>query len=154
MKGKDKHKRIMSHLMDLLKRRCHVWYGLFWLVWLVLCLNKCWSDNGFRNSVDATLLYANYLFSLTTNSFLILVLHCKDTIPRNSNQICPEKELRTTTVPIPTFMFLWAIYIFPRLVCLFCCRKIGGPIVGIYRSINTWMWKLGLRALNSFSGNT
>ncbi len=29
-------------------------------------------------------------------------------------------------------MFLCAIYIFPGSVCLFCCRKIGGPIVGIY----------------------
>ncbi len=40
-------------------------------------------------------------------------------------------------------MFLWTIYLFPRLVCLFCCRKICGPIVGIYRSLtDTWMWKL------------
>ncbi len=36
--------------------------------------------------------------------------------------------------PNSTFMFLWAIYIFPRSVCLFCCRKIGGPIVEIYKS--------------------
>jgi hypothetical protein len=43
-------------------------------------------------------------------------------------------------------MFLWAIYIFPRSVCLFCCRKIGGPIVGIYKSLTqisecgNWDW--------------
>ncbi len=35
------------------------------------------------------------------------------------------------TVPIPIHScFMWAIYICPRSVCLFCCRKIGGSIVG------------------------
>ncbi len=29
-------------------------------------------------------------------------------------------------------MFLWAIYIFPRSFCLFCCREICRPILGIY----------------------
>ncbi len=44
------------------------------------------------------------------------------------------------TVPVPTFIFLWTIYIFPQLVCIFCCRKIGGPIVGICKSLtDTWM---------------
>ena len=44
------------------------------------------------------------------------------------------------SVPIPKFMFLGAIYIFPRSACQFCCRKIGGPIVGIYKSLSdTWM---------------
>jgi hypothetical protein len=28
--------------------------------------------------------------------------------------------------PVSTFMYLWAIYIFPRSVRLFCCNKIGG----------------------------
>jgi hypothetical protein len=36
------------------------------------------------------------------------------------------------SVPIFTFICLWASYIFPRLVCLFCCRKICGPILGEY----------------------
>ncbi len=53
------------------------------------------------------------------------------------------------TVPITTFMFLWAIYIFPWSVCLFCRRKIGGPNEGIYRSLtDTWMWKLEMRPRN------
>ncbi len=60
---------------------------------------------------------------------------------------------RPQSHPIPTFMILWAIYIFLWSVCLFCCRKIGGPNVGIYRSLtDTWMWKLGLRPRYSFSG--
>ncbi len=56
--------------------------------------------------------------------------------------------------PIPTFQYLWAIYIFPWSVCLFCCRKIGGPIVGIYKSLtDTWIWKLGTRPHSFISGN-
>ncbi len=36
---------------------------------------------------------------------------------------------------------------------IFSCR-IGRPIVGIYKSLtDLWMWKLGLRPSNSFSGN-
>ncbi len=36
--------------------------------------------------------------------------------------------------PVPTFIYLWEIYIFPGSVCLFWCRKICGPIMGIYKS--------------------
>ncbi len=62
----------------------------------------------------------------------------------NSIQIFPEKELRGLS-PISTFMCLWAIYIFPGSVCLFCCRKICGPILGIYKCSKThkcgkWDW--------------
>jgi hypothetical protein len=32
-------------------------------------------------------------------------------------------------LPIPTFMYLWAICIFPGSVCLFCCSQIGRPIL-------------------------
>jgi hypothetical protein len=49
----------------------------------------------------------------------------------------------------------WAIYIFPRSVCLFCCRKIGGLIMGIYKSLTgRWKWKLGLKPHSFISGNT
>jgi hypothetical protein len=42
-------------------------------------------------------------------------------------------------------VFVHYLYsIFPRSVCLFCCRKIGGPIVGIYKSLTeTWILKVG-----------
>jgi hypothetical protein len=50
----------------------------------------------------------------------------------NSKQIFPEMKLRGL---VPNFyMFRGAIYTFPRSVCLFCCRKIGGPIVGEYKN--------------------
>ncbi len=75
--------------------------------------------------------------------------HCKDKIPKIRNKYSQERNC-AATVPIPTFMFLWEIYIFIWSVYLFCCRKIGGPNVGIYRSLtDTWMWKLGLRPRNS-----
>jgi hypothetical protein len=44
----------------------------------------------------------------------------------NSKQTFPEMKLRSLS-PNSYIHVLWAIYLFPRLVCLFCCRKIGGP---------------------------
>jgi len=80
-------------------------------------------------------------------------MHCKDTIPKTRNKYSQERNC-AATVPIPTSMFLWAIYmyIFFWSVSLFCCRKIGGPNVGIYRSLTlgTRRWKLGLRTCNLF----
>jgi hypothetical protein len=58
-------------------------------------------------------------------------------------------------LPVPTLKYLWEIYIFPGYVCLFCCRKICVPILGIYKSLtDTWIWKLGLRPRNSQKRNT
>jgi hypothetical protein len=51
---------------------------------------------------------------------------------KNSKQIFLEKELRCLS-PVSTFMFLWTIYIFSGSVCLFCCRKICGQILGTYK---------------------
>ncbi len=58
-------------------------------------------------------------------------------------------------LPVPRLIDLWEIYIFPGLVCLFCCREICGLILGIYKSLtDTWMWKLGLRPRNSQKRNS
>jgi len=82
------------------------------------------------------------------------MVHCEGTRPKIRNKYSQERNC-AAAIPIPTFMFLWEIYIFHWSVCLFCCRKIGGPNVGTYRSLkDTWMWTLGLRPRNSFSGNT
>ncbi len=59
-------------------------------------------------------------------------MHCKDSIQNFRNKYSQKKWNCAASVPIPTFMFLWAIYMLPRSVYLFCCRKIGGSILGIY----------------------
>jgi hypothetical protein len=54
-----------------------------------------------------------------------------------------------------TLIYLWEIYIFPRSVCLFCCREICRPILGIYKwRTDTWLWKFRLRPRNSQKRNT
>ncbi len=71
-----------------------------------------------------------------------ICMHCKDTIPKIWNKYSQKRC--AATVLIPSFMFMWAIYIFLWSVCLFRCRKIGGQNVGIYRSLTdtcgNWDW--------------
>ncbi len=64
-----------------------------------------------------------------------LFIHCKDIVLKIRNK-CSQKWNCTAPFPIPTFMYLWEIYIFPGSVCLFCCSKIDGPILGIYPPIH------------------
>ncbi len=49
-------------------------------------------------------------------------MHCKDKIPKFLNKYSQKRNIGVS-VPISTFMHLWVIYIFPRLVFLFCWRK-------------------------------
>jgi hypothetical protein len=45
----------------------------------------------------------------------------------------PEKELHGHSPKFHIHVFVSDLYcIFPRSICLFCCRKIYGPILGIY----------------------
>jgi hypothetical protein len=74
------------------------------------------------------------------------VVHCKEKMRKIWNKYSQKRNIGAS-VPISTFMCLWANYIIPRWVCLFCWRKyVPGPILGIYKSLtDTWMWKSGLR---------
>ncbi len=60
--------------------------------------------------------------------------HCKEPMPKLETNIT-RKGTATATVPISIFMCLWAIYIFLWSICLFCCRKLCGPILGKYNSL-------------------
>ncbi len=74
--------------------------------------------------------------------FSISLVHCKVNISKTRHKFSPNWNC-AASFPIPSFMFLWAIYIFPRSVYLLCCRKIGGPIVELLKTLtDTWMWNL------------
>jgi hypothetical protein len=75
-------------------------------------------------------------------------LHCKDKMPKIWNKYSQKRNIGAS-VPISTFMCLWANYLFPRWGLPFLLEQICGPILGIYKSLtDTWMWKLGLRPRN------
>ncbi len=48
--------------------------------------------------------------------------HCIEPILKIQNKNS-QKRTCAATVPISTFMYLWAIYILPQSICLFCCKK-------------------------------
>jgi hypothetical protein len=48
--------------------------------------------------------------------------HCKEPIPKIRNKYSQKRNC-AATIPISTFMCLSTIYIFPRSICLFSCRK-------------------------------
>ncbi len=80
-----------------------------------------------------------------------LFLHCKEIIPKIRNKYS-HKWNSADSFPMSKFKIRWAIYIFPRSVRLFCCRKYSGPIVGIYTLNRSRIHECGLGCAVSFRG--
>ncbi len=78
------------------------------------------------------------------------MVHCSE----NPIYVFPEKELRGLSSNFHIHVSVSDLNIFPGSVHIFSCSRIGRPMVAIYKSLtDTWMWKLGRRPCNSFSGN-
>ncbi len=88
-----------------------------------------------------------HYFSLFSTGYTLL---CSLIVNGNPIYVFPEKELRDLSPNFHIHVFVSRIVPHIFLQQNTVCR----PIVWIYKSLtDTWMWKLGLRPRNSFTGN-
>ncbi len=95
--------------------------------------------------------YLQSLLLVILNKIILLWLdsslcpHCKDKIPKFRNKYSQKRNIGVS-VPVSTFMRLWAIYIFPRSICLFCWRKYvdrSWDYINRSQTHECWNWSWG-----------
>jgi hypothetical protein len=78
-------------------------------------------------------------------------------LQRRFKYVYSQKSNCAALFPISIFIHLWAIYIFPGSVHLFCCNQVGRPIVEMYKSVTdiwkrrNWDWGRTVSFLGMFS---
>ncbi len=87
----------------------------------------------------------------------LFAVYVSNTANGNPISVFTEKELCGLSPNFHIHESVSDLYtVFPRSVHLFSCSRIGRPFMKIHVFISltdTWMWKLGLRPRNSFTGN-
>jgi len=76
----------------------------------------------------------------------VVVVYTAKTKYGNFETNIPRKGITGVSFPISTFMRLWAIYIFPRSVSLFCWRKYADrswDYINRSKTHECWNWALG-----------
>jgi hypothetical protein len=90
---------------------------------------QSWPLRGYRSSGTwSSLAFQSCQILIIFSSSANWPMYCTQSCPmqRTNTEIWKkysQKSNRAATVPISTFLCLWAIYIFPPSICLFCCRK-------------------------------
>ncbi len=100
-----------------------------------------------------------FFFSWLLTWFGFHIWYFRPTLQRHNTENREKIWNCAASIPISTFMCLWAIYIVPRSVCLYSAAgkyvDRSWEYIKHCTATDTWMWKLRLRPpRNSFSRNT